>query len=243
MGIFISKLKLEIEKIDLVNCSILSNISLAVIREYLANFKMICESFSINFTEFEQIFSDINYSKEFFIWDTDNNGLIDSLELFNGIILFSDSPTEEKVKFLFDLFDFNEISSIGFYDFCFMLESSISATLKVYKLGKNNLPSEELEEMLAKFLLPTRRLKIQEVKRFLSESSEVKEFLQMFKLNPLTLNDKKIKLDEGFKLNSDVRLDKILYSYIICSFSNFGRFIIIQSTTKILLSLNIVCIS
>lgn len=32
------------------------------------------------------------------IWDTDNNGLIDALELFSGLILFSESKFEEKIR-------------------------------------------------------------------------------------------------------------------------------------------------
>jgi hypothetical protein len=48
-----------------------------------------------------------------------NLGLIDALELFAGIIIFSDSKAEDKIRckqyiltlntVLFDLFDFNEI--------------------------------------------------------------------------------------------------------------------------------------
>jgi Ca2+-binding EF-hand superfamily protein len=205
MGNFISKLKSETHKIDLINSSNLKNLSLLQIREYLANFKMICETFSINFTEFEQIFSNINFGKEFFIWDTDNNGLIDSLELFNGLILFSDASTEEKIKFLFDLFDFNEISSIGYYDLCFLLETAVSASLKIHKLAMT-LPSDEIEEMIGKFLIPTRRIKLSEMKRFLSELSEVNSFLQLFKLNPLHVSNLKIKCEEGFKLNADVKI-------------------------------------
>lgn len=32
------------------------------------------------------------------IWDTDNNGLIDSLELFAGIAIFADIKVEDKVR-------------------------------------------------------------------------------------------------------------------------------------------------
>jgi hypothetical protein len=47
-------------------------------------------------TEFEQIFG-ANESS-FIIWDTDNNGLIDSLELFAGLTLLSDSDFDEKIE-------------------------------------------------------------------------------------------------------------------------------------------------
>ena len=46
----------------------------------------------------------------FLVWDTDENGIIDSLELFSGLIMFSEATFEEKVQFLFTLFDFNGIN-------------------------------------------------------------------------------------------------------------------------------------
>lgn len=54
----------------------------------------------MDLTEFEQIFG--SNESAFVIWDTDNNGLIDSLELFSGLALFSDSKNEDKIRcFLF----------------------------------------------------------------------------------------------------------------------------------------------
>ncbi len=50
----------------------------------------------MDLTEFEQIFG--SNESAFVIWDTDNNGLIDSLELFSGLALFSDSKNEDKVR-------------------------------------------------------------------------------------------------------------------------------------------------
>ncbi len=70
--------------------------SISKIREFLSEYRMVCESFSINITEFESIFQKDN--QEFFLWDTDSNGLIDGLELFCGIILISDCSGEEKLK-------------------------------------------------------------------------------------------------------------------------------------------------
>ena len=82
---------------------ILLNISLAKLREFFGSFKSVCNNFSIDLTEFEQIFG-ANESS-FVVWDVDKNGLIDGLELFSGLILFSDSKLEDKIRFLFDVFD------------------------------------------------------------------------------------------------------------------------------------------
>jgi Ca2+-binding EF-hand superfamily protein len=57
----------------------------------------------------------------FQIFDTDKNGLIDALELFSGLIIFSDSKAEDKIRFLFDLFDFNEVQNISLMDMEFMI--------------------------------------------------------------------------------------------------------------------------
>jgi hypothetical protein len=50
----------------------------------------------MDLSEFEHIFG--ASESAFVIWDTDNNGLIDSLELFSGIILFSDTKFEDKIR-------------------------------------------------------------------------------------------------------------------------------------------------
>lgn len=50
----------------------------------------------MDLSEFEHIFG--SGESAFVIWDTDNNGLIDSLELFSGITLFSDTKIEDKIR-------------------------------------------------------------------------------------------------------------------------------------------------
>ena len=62
-------------------------------------------------------------------------GLIDALEIFSGIIIFSDSKAEDKIRFLFDLFDFNEIQSISLMDLEFMIQSILISTSKIFGLG------------------------------------------------------------------------------------------------------------
>ena len=69
---------------------------LSKLSDFHATFKSICDNFSMDLTEFEQIFG--SNESAFVIWDTDNNGLIDSLELFSGLALFSDAKNEDKVR-------------------------------------------------------------------------------------------------------------------------------------------------
>ena len=88
--------------------------SLSKIKEFYRNFEYSCENFSINLTEFEQIFGHLQ--NEYQLWDTDHNGLIDSIEIFTGLTIYSEAATEEKFHFLFDLVDFNKRHEIGYYD-------------------------------------------------------------------------------------------------------------------------------
>ena len=107
----------------------LLNKPIAKLKEYFGSYKTICENFCIDLTEFEQIFSAGGDS--FVIWDVDKNGLIDALELFSGLIVFSDSKLEDKVRFLFDIFDLNEIKCLSKTDVEFMVYSNLNSTFKI----------------------------------------------------------------------------------------------------------------
>ena len=76
------------------------------VRELHMGFRMLCESFAVSLKEFQQIFS--MSEAVFSVWDTDSNGLIDCIEFFTGMIVFSNARNEDKIRFLIDLFDFNE---------------------------------------------------------------------------------------------------------------------------------------
>ena len=112
MGNFLENLKNNYNKHPLTNP--LLNNSLSKLREYLGSFKSVCDTFSIDLNQYDNIFSSNETS--FKIWDTDNNGFIDALELFSGLILFADQSFEDKVGFLFDIFDFNEQGILSLTD-------------------------------------------------------------------------------------------------------------------------------
>ena len=91
MGIFISNLKSEItEKNKAPKNKSLINHSLSKLREYHGSFKSICDTFAIDKTEYSQIFCNQEKAEESFnIWDTDHNGLIDALEVFLILFIYS----------------------------------------------------------------------------------------------------------------------------------------------------------
>ena len=59
----------------------------------------------VSFIKKQKIFAQNSFknSNNFF------SGLIDALEIFSGLIIFAEAKAEDKLRFLFDLFDFNEI--------------------------------------------------------------------------------------------------------------------------------------
>lgn len=50
------------------------------------------------------------------------------------MILFSDSKLEDKIRFLFDVFDLNELNSLSAIDIEFMIYSSISSSFKIFTI-------------------------------------------------------------------------------------------------------------
>ena len=115
-------------------------------------------------TEFQQIFN-ANESA-FVIWDHDNNGLIDALELFSGMALFSEAKLDDTLRFLFDLFDLNELESLSSIDFEFMFYSSLSATNKIYSIN-DEIDTDHIESFIQN------DLKFEQEKRY-----TVTDFLQ-----------------------------------------------------------------
>lgn len=69
-------------------------------REYYGNFKSISENFSIDEKEFLEIFSleETRLADLFKIWDDTESGIIDALDLFSGVILFSKAALQDKVR-------------------------------------------------------------------------------------------------------------------------------------------------
>lgn len=152
------------------NTSPLLNVTLSKLRDYHASFKSICDNFSMDLSEFEHIFG--ASESAFVIWDTDNNGLIDSLELFSGICIFSDTKFDDKIRciiynfkkklVLFDLFDFNELESLSPTDIEFMVYCCMSATFKIYSIS-SEINNEELNNFGVKNFGVDNRLTVVEL--------------------------------------------------------------------------------
>jgi len=176
MGSVLSQLKQNANQKS--NCPLL-NATLAKLRDYHGSFKSICDNFSIDLTEFEQIFG--SNESAFVIWDTDNNGLIDALELFSGLVVFADSKFEDKVRFLFDLFDFNELGSITPLDIEFMLYSIVVSTFKVFSISSEGVNDEEVAQFIQAQFKDDSRVNITQLLKWTSSSQEINDFFAIIK--------------------------------------------------------------
>ena len=68
---------------------------------------MLCETFSMNQAEFEQVFALTNVESIFLMLDNTGNGLLDYFEIFTLMAILSESRIEDRVRFLFELYDMN----------------------------------------------------------------------------------------------------------------------------------------
>lgn len=46
--------------------------------------------------------------KSFEVWDPNRTGIIDAIEMFSGLIIFSKIAYQDKIRFLYEIFDLNE---------------------------------------------------------------------------------------------------------------------------------------
>ena len=156
-------------------------VPLSRLREFYGSFKSVCDNLSIDLTEFEQIFG-ANESS-FVIWDTDSNGLIDALELFSGLTLMSDSEFEDKVKFLFDLFDFNEIGILTLTELEFMIDCSMLSVFKIFKVV-SEVEREEITTFIYSNFSENSEISKKRLLTWCSKSFEIQTFFKVLKKQP-----------------------------------------------------------
>ena len=186
------------------------------VREYYGMYKHICTSILINYTEFEQIFGELE--NEFDKLDLDGSKCLDAYELFTGIAIVSDSKPNDKFScnfnyymflnfhiyfnlVIFYLFDHNDIQSISFLDMIHLLETAIISILNIYKLPVDKVVVNDdiLFELLKKYAFPTKRINKNLFERILTIDPYIKEFLdivqienyeqkEIFNVNEKTLN-------------------------------------------------------
>ena len=121
----------------------------------------------------------------FSVWDTDSNGLIDCIEFFTGMIIFSNSRIEDKLRFLIDLFDFNENGYLQEVEIQFMAYNVLTATAKVFgvEIETPNFPNSSgnaaynnFNELLKMTFPKNPKIGCKELIRWVTESPDLREF-------------------------------------------------------------------
>jgi microtubule-associated protein-like 6 len=77
-------------------------------------------------------YSDDSIETLFNSFDTDNNGLIDALELFMTIALMSGMDDKEKIKFAFTIYDFQASDRLSIDELILLLNSAVKGIAKVF---------------------------------------------------------------------------------------------------------------
>ena len=156
------------------------------LREFYGSFKSVCDNLRIDLTEFEQIFG-ANESS-FQIWDTDENGYIDSLELFSGLTLMSNSEFEKKIEcklhdqllVLFHLFDFNEEGKLTLRELEFLIDCSMLSIFKIYNV-KADLDRENIASFIYNNFSEGTEITCKRLLTWCSKSSEFQKFFKIVK--------------------------------------------------------------
>jgi hypothetical protein len=114
-------------------------------------------------------------------FDTDNNLLIDGLELFAGLIVLSHNIAfPDKVTFLFELFDFNDLKSLSKTDIEFLFISCCTAVLKICQM-KGLQDDSYVEEFVREEFPTEERVNISEMLKWARKSDTVAAFFGLLK--------------------------------------------------------------
>ena len=85
--------------------------------------------------------------------------------MFAGLIVFSSIRYEQKVKFLFELFDFNEEGILHYENLALMLFNIQNAAYKIYTLDKN-ANQAEVESFLEEYFTEDSEISLEKLIRW-----------------------------------------------------------------------------
>ena len=101
---------------------------------------MLCETWTLSTNDFKEVFGFKEPESLFVNLDTTGNGLVDGIEMFTLLAIYSDSRLEDRLRFIFDLYDFNEKQVLEAIDMQFMIYTALTGIVKVH-----NIPTEAVE--------------------------------------------------------------------------------------------------
>ena len=139
-----------------------SNVPQYHIIDFWETFQDISSGYALTLKEFQETIricfkSYIDYNDEildalskalFTIYDDDDNSLIDSLEFLSSIALISGMSTQEKIHFLFGLYDFEETTKLTMDEFILCTRVCVSGLNKISTL-QSKIPTYDEIDALA----------------------------------------------------------------------------------------------
>lgn len=120
---------------------------------------------------------------------------MNGLEIFSSLILLAeDCSFKEKIKFLFTLYDFNDIRSISPTDLEFMLVQICNSVYRLYRMN-SKVNNYEVADIVAHHFDLTKRINITSMLGFCVNSPEVKSFLRFIGLSNTDLEELEARVD------------------------------------------------
>eukprot|EP01041_Mallomonas_annulata_P001147 gene1147-2216_t len=156
-------------------CKRFLNLPRSCIYDLWEAFNDIAEGFGLTIDEFQEILKsslmehlaitertlNIDTEKVFRIYDDDENNLVDSLEFLSSFALLSGMTPEEKIKFIFAMYDFDESSVLTLDEMVLAFRSTLSG---LTKLSKIDPPTEaEVEAIVVQGFETVRKSKTSDV--------------------------------------------------------------------------------
>lgn len=183
MGAIISQSNLTDFNRDLI--SILKQKKFAEIAEILDNIRTLFPmNNTLNYEEFNEVFIDFFPDNEEFFKLLQNShsltGVIDVYECVASIVMFSGEEFEEKCRFIFFLFDFNNSQTIEMKELVLSFQSTIRGLCKLVQLPVPSL--EDVEEIANKLFEAidynkSKTIEFEEFKSWILNSYELQDFL------------------------------------------------------------------
>jgi Ca2+-binding EF-hand superfamily protein len=138
-----------------------ANLPREAIESVWMSFNLFGEGWGLDFELFKQVFDGAEYMKEdigfteesienlFKLFDTDENGLIDSLEFLISMSLSSGMDTIDKLLFCFALYDFDHSGMLSYDEIALLLRTTAYG---IHKICKMELPPADKIEATTKLI-------------------------------------------------------------------------------------------
>jgi hypothetical protein len=111
------------------------------------------------------------------VWDSKGKGKIDAIEMFSGLLVFSKIRYEQKIKFLFEIFDFNEMGYLYYENLAFMLLNISNATYKIFSIPKT-IPLSAIELFLDEYFTLDSRIEMPRLIRWTTKNRFVVDYFR-----------------------------------------------------------------